>query len=138
MPTLFQILIAVVLIFFLALMIGCSSSATDTLTPEQIRIDSSDNNQFAVDLYKELSKHEGNFVFSPYSIHSALTMTYAGAAGTTASEIASTLHLEGEPAKIHAAQKSLIKSLNSANAKRPYELLVANRLWPQKGHPFLE
>jgi serine protease inhibitor len=137
MPTSFQTLIVLVIFFCLALVIGCTSSTSDTLTSEQIRIDSSNNNKFAVNLYKELSKRDGNFVFSPYSIHSALTMTYAGAAGTTAKEIADTLHLEGEPAKIHAAQKVLIKNLNSANAKRPFELLIANRLWPQKEHPFL-
>lgn len=43
------------------------------------------NNQFAIDLYKKLAETEkGNIVFSPYSISSALAMTYAGAKSNTA------------------------------------------------------
>src|SRR5262249_40286269 len=37
------------------------------------------NTQFALDLYGKLRDKEGNLFFSPYSISSALAMTYAGA-----------------------------------------------------------
>src|SRR5438105_5048973 len=40
------------------------------------------NNAFAIDLYKKLAEKEpGNLFFSPYSLSSALAMTYAGARG---------------------------------------------------------
>ena len=38
------------------------------------------NNEFAFDLYAQLAKEQkGNIFFSPYSISTALGMTYAGA-----------------------------------------------------------
>jgi serpin B len=52
------------------------------------------NNKFALELYSELSKSEqGNIFYSPYSISSALAMTYEGARGKTAEEIKSVFHL---------------------------------------------
>ncbi len=50
--------------------------------------------QFGIDLYGVLAQGagDGNLVFSPASIVTALAMTYVGAAGTTAEEMASTLH----------------------------------------------
>src|SRR5262249_25034298 len=42
------------------------------------------NNRFAVELYGKLREKDGNLFFSPYSIESALGMTYAGARGETA------------------------------------------------------
>ena len=49
------------------------------------------NNEFAFDLYAQLSKKPGNVFFSPYSISTALGMTYAGARGNTAKEMANSL-----------------------------------------------
>jgi serine protease inhibitor len=54
------------------------------------------NNQFAVDLYGKVKKRPGNLFFSPFSIASALAMTYAGAEGETAREMAATLHLPAD------------------------------------------
>jgi len=59
----------------------------------------SDNAAFAFDVYKQLVLTNTNLVFSPASISIALAMTYAGAAGTTASEMASTLHFTLPPAQ---------------------------------------
>jgi serpin B len=95
------------------------------------------NNQFAFDLYAQLRTEPGNLFFSPYSISSALSMTYAGARGETAKEMAEVLHFNSVGAKVHAAQGALIKALNSQDAKRPYQLAVANRLWGQQSYPFL-
>ena len=51
--------------------------------PEQIKGDRvtlvKGNNTFAFDLYAKLGKNSGNFLTSPYSISTALAMTYAGA-----------------------------------------------------------
>ena len=41
------------------------------------------NNAFALELYAKLSGEEGNLFLSPYSISTALAMTYAGARGET-------------------------------------------------------
>ncbi|MCJ7733450.1 MAG: hypothetical protein MUP11_02785, partial [Anaerolineales bacterium] len=45
------------------------------------------NTSFALDLYQRLSSRQGNLFYSPYSISSALAMTYAGAEGKTAREM---------------------------------------------------
>jgi len=46
------------------------------------------NNAFAMELYGQLRNRSGNLFFSPESISIALAMTYAGARGNTASEMA--------------------------------------------------
>jgi hypothetical protein len=52
-----------------------------------------DNLAFSVDLYHELRTSEPhNFIFSQTSISTALAMLYAGAATTTAEQMAETLH----------------------------------------------
>ena len=97
------------------------------------------NNGFAVALYAKLAqeKDKGNLFFSPYSISNALAMTYAGARGRTAQEMATTLHFDLEPAKLHPAWAELIGRLNTPDKKRGYQLSVANRLWGQKDYGFL-
>ena len=50
------------------------------------------DNTFALDLYSRLHTREGNLFFSPYSISTALSMTYAGARGQTAEQMAKVLH----------------------------------------------
>ena len=52
------------------------------------------NTRFALDLYAKLRAHKGNLFFSPYSISTALAMTYTGARDQTAKEMADTLHLD--------------------------------------------
>ena len=50
-------------------------------------------NSFTFDIYKSLAEQDGNLFLSPYSISSALAMTYAGARGITEQEMASVLYL---------------------------------------------
>ena len=91
------------------------------------------NNEFALDLYKQLGKKEGNLFFSPYSISTALGMTYAGARGNTAKEMAQTLHFTLDNEHLHPAFGELIRKIQGADKKRNYELAVANSLWGAKG-----
>jgi serpin B len=94
-------------------------------------------NAFALDLYARLRTEEGNLFFSPYSISSALAMTYAGAKGDTAAEMARTLHFPADAETLHASYAALLNQLNDGGKDRGYQLTVANALWGQKGHPFL-
>jgi serpin B len=98
------------------------------------------NNKFGLDLYGKLDKEKSgeNFFFSPSSISLALAMTAAGAKGQTETEMASVLRLDGNLPQAHAAYRALLERWNAAGKDRGYQLRVANRLWGQKGHDFLE
>ncbi len=95
-------------------------------------------NRFALDLYAELKQEEGNLFFSPYSISSALSMTYAGAEGVTEQEMAGVLHIPGDEQQWHAGCGALQNSLDRGATLEGYELSIANRLWGQQGYGFLE
>lgn len=90
------------------------------------------NDAFAGDLYAQLAKKPGNLFVSPASISTALAMTYAGANGATASEMAKTMHFDLASKDLHDSFRSLLARLDSVGGKNP-ELRVANRLFGQKG-----
>ena len=92
-------------------------------------------NAFSMDVYAALRSRTGNLFLSPYSISTALAMTYAGARGTTADEMAKVLHYDVDQAKLHAAFGQL---LETTKAGKGYELSVANALWGQKGFQYLK
>lgn len=96
------------------------------------------NTTFALDLYAELKGVEGNLFFSPYSISTALAMTHAGARGNTAREMAETLHFTVSPEQLHRGFASLQTELASIQEQGYIQLRVANSLWPQIEHAFLE
>jgi serpin B len=97
------------------------------------------NNHFACALYAGLRAQDGNVFCSPLSVRTALAMTYAGARGETAAEMAAVLHLaEGESAPVHAALGSLMADLSSKGGPGRHELAVANALWGQQGETFLD
>ncbi len=94
-------------------------------------------NEFALDLYGQLRAAEGNLFFSPYSIHTALAMTFAGARGDTAAEMAKTLHLPGSNAeRLCGALIEALDKESKAGSQELYRLCTANSLWGQKGYPF--
>jgi serpin B len=96
-------------------------------------------NQFALDLYAKLgTASDGNLFFSPQSISTALSMTYAGARGDTSLQMGKALHLNLAPDDLASAQATLIKQLNDAGKNGLYQLSIANRLWGQQGYHFLE
>ncbi|MHB8108626.1 MAG: serpin family protein [Syntrophorhabdaceae bacterium] len=86
------------------------------------------NTEFAVQLYQGLSASEGNLFFSPFSISSALGMTYAGACGNTANEIARALRFGLGQTELHTAFRNLNKELNTAVQKSGQKLNIANAL----------
>lgn len=95
------------------------------------------NNAFAVDLYSILKKKEGNLFFSPYSISSALAMTYGGARGETAEEMAKALHFTLGADKTHPAFSELSSEFDKIQKKGQVQLHIANSLWPQKDYRLL-
>ena len=69
------------------------------------------NGAFALDLYSRLSSRSGNLFFSPFSISTALAMTYGGAQGATAEEMAAALHFPFGQERLHPAFADLLKQL---------------------------
>lgn len=106
--------------------------------PEDVRALVQGNNEFAIELYSRLSQREGNIVCSPYSISSALAMTYAGARGTTAEQMAKALHFSPDQKRLHGAFARMTWELQKGGKPMPYRLRLANTLWGQYGLPFRE
>jgi serpin B len=131
------LLATVSLIAFLANSTVCRSEETPVANQNDVHTLVQGNNAFALDLYARLQTQDGNLFFSPSSLSSALGMTYSGAAGQTADEMAKVLHFTLGEERLNAAVAKLVEQFNGKNTKRPYQLNVANALWAQKGYEFL-
>src|SRR5256714_10598336 len=107
-------------------------------------------NELGVDLHRQLATGDQNLCISPYSIESALAMTFAGADGETRTEMAHVLHLTND-ASVPASFSALQHSLEEMSAKtaelvkqakkfggpsEPITLNIANRLFAQKNYAF--
>lgn len=121
-----------------ALSLGCSAQKDVPLNkrvgdPTAIP---ANNNQFAFDLYREIgSDNKKNLFFSPFSISTALSMTYAGADGQTAREMKEVLHFGENTPEFHEAYGNYLNGLNR-NATNYVELNIANRLYPEQNFAF--
>ena len=104
-------------------------------TPVGINSVVSANNQFALDLYSQLEKTDGNIFFSPYSISTALAMTYEGARGKTADEIQTIFHFPVDSNLRQSSFAAIHNQINNPNSK--YKLNIANALWAQNDYKFL-
>lgn len=96
------------------------------------------NTSFALDLYARLRTQDGNLFLSPYSISTALAMTYAGALGETERQMADVLHFSLEQTRLHPALAALESSLKAAGDGTGCTLHVANALWGQQGYGLLD
>src|ERR1017187_9286768 len=111
----------------------CAAQTSPSATADQAAVVEG-NNAFAVALYGQLRSQDGNLFFSPESVSTALAMTYAGARGDTASEMAKTLHFTLPPERLHPAMGALLSNLNAAH--NGYQLRVADALWAQRDYVF--
>ena len=117
---------AVVIVFLLAITPAIISSDAVTQTAES-------NNSFAFSLYSGLSKTEAgkNIFISPYSISTAIAMTYEGAGNTTAAQMRQALRFPEDTAVLRAGNMEILADM--ARKDKGYELSAANSLWPQDG-----
>ena len=152
--------------FFAAAPLASASAIASTAqpapgTPEESVAAQRANGEFAIDLYRQLSKEQPgkNLFFSPFSISTALLLAAEGAVDETFRQMTTVLHLpSNEPrpgtgpplAGFHRAQASLASSFSppdlpasvrdERNRLRAdvdlYELRIANALWAEKTYPF--
>jgi serine protease inhibitor len=109
-------------------------------------------NRVGIDIYRK-SPTNGNLCLSPYSIESALAMTFGGAEGETRAQMERVLHFANDSDTVHAsfaalqhaveemAQKTVKIAQDSHNTGGPSEpitLTIANRLFAQSGYDFRE
>ncbi|UCD09996.1 MAG: serpin family protein [Dehalococcoidales bacterium] len=101
------------------------------------------NTSFAFDLFQTLRNENGNVFYSPHSISLALAMTYAGARGETAQQMADTLHYDLSQDKLHPAFNYLDIELDKrgegAQGKddEGFRLNIVNAIWGQRDFTFL-
>jgi leukocyte elastase inhibitor len=134
MNRLFTALLVMVLISLIAALfapVGEASSPSGSSSSDEGLVKG--NNEFAVKLYGELASSKGNLFFSPYSISSALGMTYAGARGDTAQEMKETLDFQFDQARLGRAFKSLNKKLMATVGTGGQKLRIANGLCLTRG-----
>lgn len=108
-------------------------------------------NTFGLDLHRRLAASGGNLVTSPWSIETALAMTYAGAGGKTKEEMAKVLRFTGSDDAVHQGFAALAADLSKLQKESeelvkqaeqrggpatPLQLHAANRLFGQQGYPF--
>ncbi len=129
-----SLLLMLVSLFFLQEAAAMAQS-NPSPTPDQAAVVEG-NNAFAIDLFTQLRKQDGNLFFSPESISTAFAMAYAGARGTTAEQMAATLHFTLPPDELHPAMGALLDGLNGPHAG--YQLRMADALWAEKDYTFLD
>ncbi len=95
------------------------------------------NNQFAFDLIRQVPFEEENFVVSPFSISTALAMTYAGAREATLEQMADVMYFDRNQERFHQAYGEYLQSMLHL-AEGNIELNIANSLWAQEDYHFLD
>ncbi|MFT5587627.1 MAG: serpin B [Cognaticolwellia sp.] len=83
------------------------------------------SNAFAQDLYEKLPEN-GNLIFSPASIQTALAMAMSGSDGATRKALAGSLHLSFDGSEQEMG--AWLKALNTP--ADTHTLRVSNRIWP--------
>ena len=102
------------------------------------------NRRFALDLYQQLRIEDegaGNLFYSPYSISVALALTWAGARGNTADEMADVLHFTLGQDALHPAFNELdlyLTSLGQESEDEEFILSITNAIWGEETYTFLD
>ena len=93
---------------------------------------------FHFDVYGQLAVRDtGNIIYSPWSITTALAMTWAGAANDTEAEMADVLYFPMDQALVHTGMNFLDLHLNTpATGNLPFTLNSVNSIWGQKDYEF--
>ncbi|MEA3501036.1 MAG: serpin family protein [Candidatus Marinimicrobia bacterium] len=119
-------------IFLLLIIVVFSLSCKEkeiTLTTEKNLLEG--NNKFALKIFNNLSENiDRNIFISPYSISTALAMTYGGAEGETKDQMRKALFFQKNDLGLYNSFQYLIQSINElGNSNDNLELKTANAIW---------
>ena len=87
------------------------------------------NNSFAFELFKNVFATDKNTFISPYSISSALAMTYGGARNETELQMSKVLHYDLNQTNTHQGFFELNSTLGKLSNDSTINLSIANALW---------
>ncbi|MCF6366884.1 MAG: serpin family protein [Bacteroidales bacterium] len=96
------------------------------------------NNRFCFDLYNYIETDNKNLFISPFSVSSALAMTYEGAKEKTRKEMAKVLRFPDNKEQINQSFKDIIDRTQNSKDKKKYTFNIANSLWAQNDFEFLD
>lgn len=88
---------------------------------------------FGFQLYRDLARQPGNFVFSPLSLSTALEAMYSGAGGATRSEIRQVLRLRGTDDVVYQEYGDLLARLDTRARASGAEWSLISRAWVPEG-----
>ena len=94
------------------------------------------NNQFAIDYYNQLDKENKNIFFSPFSISTAIAMTYEGTDGKTAEEIRKVFYFPQNNEQRKSSFAKIYNTLNNELKNEKITLNIANAIWKEKEYTF--
>src|SRR5438046_10323617 len=137
-----RLLILLLIGALVRIVIGITHAATNS------HLAAKATNELAADLQRQLATGNENLCVSPFSIESALAMTFAGADGDTRTEMARVLHFPSDASAVAASFASLQHSLGEMSVRtgelvkkskefggpsEPITLSIANKLFAQNG-----
>ena len=96
------------------------------------------NNEFCFDFYARLNVENDNLFISPFSVSTALAMTYEGAKGKTRDEMAEIMHFPLDNATINKNFQAIISRTQQSKDAKHFTFNIANSLWAQKDFDFLQ
>lgn len=117
--------------------------STGDITAEELARVVAGDSALGLALLTELAGGD-NYMISPYSIATALSMLHPGARGTTAEEISNVLNLDVDPATMYEARAFIDAALAKQpemppdDERAPFTIRPANSAWGQGGFPFNE
>ena len=131
----------IISVVVLLLMPGCAKKLIPSnpddgpvISGQDFKAEQSSNN-FAVDLYNRYKNTNDNVFFSPFSISTALSMVYEGAAGQTADEMRRVLYLTPDNSARWSGISGLISFINKP--VKQYEFRTANDIWCEQTYSLL-
>jgi serpin B len=106
--------------------------STSIISAQDYHAIANGNNQFSLKLFQFLQKENPNknILFSPFSISSAMAMTYAGAKNETESQIKKVMNFNVNQNILHKNFKELFDLQNTSLGS--IKFLTANSFWIQK------